>query len=247
MFSLIVAGTARVSTAAPSRDGAGDTPAKECTSEGACSWRSAQDVFHEWSLDGRDSKMAAGHEKAVQEILAEAIPTMTVGKDGFTAIDAGCGNGWVARKIKTLPQCKDAMGVDGAPGMIQRAKEIDPEGKYEVVDLSSWDPEEPVDLVHSMEVLYYLGDDLETVLERIQTRWLKPGGVLAAGVDFYAENKESLTWPGIYNMHMRSLGEKEWKKILEDSGFENVKIWRAARSSKSEPGTLAMTAIKPRG
>jgi len=223
--------------------------------DGFKKWRKPQDVFHEWSLDGRDARMAAGHAEAVAEILGEALSQIgypvhvNINRgDGFTAIDAGCGNGWVARKIKGTPGCRDAIGVDGAPGMIERAKEIDPEGKYEVVDLKTWNPKEQVDLVHSMEVLYYLGDDLENVLNRIHSTWLRPGGVLAAGVDFYLEHKESLEWPDIHNVKMRDLSEREWKKILEDSGFERVKLWRAARASADNgaAGTLAMVAIKAR-
>mmetsp|Transcript_1960 Transcript_1960/g.2937 ORF Transcript_1960/g.2937 Transcript_1960/m.2937 type:complete len:226 (-) Transcript_1960:351-1028(-) len=175
----------------------GASTGEECKGDGVIKWRRPQDVFHEWSLDGRDARMAAGHAKAVAEILGEALPRMGSApgnvdrEDGFTAIDAGCGNGWVARKIKEEASgCRDVIGVDGAPGMIERAKEIDPEGKYEVVDLKTWNPKEQVDLVHSMEVLYYLGDDLEKVLNRIHSTWLKPGGVLAAGVDFYSEHKE---------------------------------------------------------
>ena len=82
-------------------------------------------------------------------------------------------------------------GVDAAAGMIERAKKLDPSGQYVQADLTLWEPDSPVDLVHSMEVLYYLlGDDLDSTLSRIHSAWLKPGGVLAAGVDFYAEHEE---------------------------------------------------------
>jgi len=47
---------------------------------------------------------------------------------------------------------------------------------------------------------------------------------------------------------MRALSEREWEKILEDSGFESVKVWRAARASAEDgtAGTLAMVAVKAR-
>ena len=58
--------------------------------------------------------------------------------------------------------------------MIVKARALDPLGRYLIVDLLTWQPPERVDLVVSMEVLYYL-DDPVVLLRRIATTWLKPG------------------------------------------------------------------------
>ena len=46
----------------------------------------------------------------------------------------------------------------GGKKMIERAKEIDSEGIYIHADLGTLKPEKPANLIHSMEVLYYLDD-----------------------------------------------------------------------------------------
>ena len=43
-------------------------------------------------------------------------------------------------------------------GMIERAKKIDPNGNYIYHDLMAWEPSTPVDIIHSMEVIYYFND-----------------------------------------------------------------------------------------
>ena len=123
--------------------------------------------------------MQRGHAPAVEEMLARALPTLDH-PSGFTAIDAGCGNGWVVRILDAVPRCTHAIGIDGARGMIEKARRLDPKGTYLLDDLSSWDPTEPVDLVHSMEVLYYL-EDPSAFLERLVSTWLRPGGRSSSG------------------------------------------------------------------
>ena len=76
----------------------------------------------------------------------------------FSFIDAGCGNGWVVRKVSKISNCTQAVGIDGSEKMILKARKIDPKLNYYCADLMSWAPKKKVDLVHSMEVFYYLED-----------------------------------------------------------------------------------------
>ena len=73
-------------------------------------------------------------------------------------IDVGCGNGWVVRKLAAHPDCTSASGVDGAVTMIQKARDIDPGGNYHLAMIPQWIPDSKVDLIHSMEFMYYLED-----------------------------------------------------------------------------------------
>jgi hypothetical protein len=57
--------------------------------------RDATDVFSEWALKNRDEGMESGHASSVNDMLNLAIPKL---KTPFSAIDVGCGNGWVCRK-----------------------------------------------------------------------------------------------------------------------------------------------------
>lgn len=43
----------------------------------------------------------------------------------FTAIDAGCGNGWATRILARHDLCQSALGVDAAELMIKRAEMLD--------------------------------------------------------------------------------------------------------------------------
>ncbi len=62
--------------------------------------------------------MEKGHSAAVTEMLEVAVPKLT---KPFTAIDIGCGNGWVVRKLSTLG-ASHAEGIDGAEEMIMKAR-----------------------------------------------------------------------------------------------------------------------------
>ena len=69
--------------------------------------RLAVDVFSEWADIGKDEGMEKGHAPAVQEILTAAFDVISTEsiQRGFSAIDAGCGNGWVVRSLKTKSSC----------------------------------------------------------------------------------------------------------------------------------------------
>ena len=73
--------------------------------------RSAIEVFGEWAQAGKDEKMADGHQLAVDNMLESVLAHR---QDSFSMIDAGCGNGWVVRKVREHSLCTQAIGVDGA-------------------------------------------------------------------------------------------------------------------------------------
>ena len=112
----------------------------------------------------------------------------------YTFIDAGCGNGWVVRSVERDTLCKKAIGVDGSKKMIQKANKLDPSGSYICADLMSWIPKKKVDIVHSMEVFYYL-ENPRKIIQQIFNLWLKKNGSLILVIDFYFENKISHSWP----------------------------------------------------
>ena len=204
--------------------------------------RPPNEVFTEWAADGRDVGMEIGHAAAVDEMLAAALslPGMA---DGFTALDAGCGNGWLVRKLRAAPGCRTATGVDGSAGMIARARSLDPFGSYEIGDLMTWRPAAAVDLVVSMEVLYYLEDPV-ALLRRIAREWLKPGGYAVIGIDHYQENEPSLGWPEFVGTRMATWPQAQWLTALESAGFTQVRHWRAA-PGPGWAGTLVMLVRAP--
>ena len=205
--------------------------------------RPATEVFSEWAQIGKDVGMENGHSAAVSEIIHSAMAHVEISESGFSAIDAGCGNGWAIRLLAQRDDCVSAIGVDGAPMMIENAKQIDPEGIYIQADLENWTPSKPVDLVHSMEVIYYL-KDIPGFLSKIRDEWLKKGGVLAFGIDHYFENISCHDWAEKVGVQMAMYSELEWREMVENAGFEIVDFFRAAKG-ENWAGTLAIVALAP--
>lgn len=196
-------------------------------------------VFSEWAAIGRDERMAKGHEVAVKNMLDYALR----GLDNYSFIDAGCGNGWVVRLVKANKGCVVAAGVDGAQMMIEKALSIDPTGAYYHADLGNWAPNRKVDVVHSMEVVYYLYDP-KGFVANVHKNWLKENGRLIVGLDFYKENTVSHSWPEDCGVSiMQLLPEATWIGFFKDAGFSNVQSWRVD-VKENWAGTLVITAVK---
>ena len=104
----------------------------------------ATELFSKWAKNGKDKGMAEAHRSAVNQILDKTIGQKT---SNFNFIDAGCGNGWVVRKVRNMPYCSSALGVDGAAAMIQNAKSSDPNGEYYLEDLLSWSPKNKTEFI----------------------------------------------------------------------------------------------------
>jgi trans-aconitate methyltransferase len=175
-------------------------------------------------------------------MIAAATAALGEGR-AFTALDAGCGNGWLVRRLREIRGCAGATGVDGAAGMIAKARSMDPAGDYVLADLMQWKPTRAVDLVISMEVIYYVDDPL-ALLRCFRGEWLRAGGWAAIGVDHYLEHAQSLKWPAGVGVRMTTWSEAQWRAALEQAGFDEIRLWRAA-AGPGVPGTLAMLARAP--
>ena len=201
--------------------------------------RSPIEVFNEWATLDKDFGMEQNHKRSVENMLTFALKH----NNSFSFIDAGCGNGWVVKKVGENQLCNYAVGVDGSDKMIEKARTLDPSGSYVCADLMSWYPEKPVDIVHSMEVFYYLKNP-KNMIQKIFDSWLKKNGSLIIGIDFYFENKVSHNWSdscGISNMKLYS--EESWINFFKISGFNSVKSWRFG-AKKDWAGTLIVRGVK---
>ena len=196
--------------------------------------KAAVDVFSQWALIGKDEGMERGHAASVQAMLELAIPKLN---DGFSAIDLGCGNGWVTRMLSELG-AGHSEGVDGSNEMINKATSKDSNHKYSQGLLPDWSPGRRFDLVHTMEFLYYL-DDPAGMISIIHDEWLEENGILVAGVDHYLEHEDSLTWPEHVGVHMTTLSIDDWKTAMVSAGFKDVEIHQVA-GKENFPGTLVM-------
>ena len=197
------------------------------------------ELFSEWAKNGRDIAMQSGHKKSVEMMLHFATKDLKQ----FSFIDAGCGNGWVVRDVSKSVKCINATGVDGSLEMIMKAKGVDRNNSYFCRGLLDWNPRGKVDLVHSMEVLYYFKNPLK-LIKHIHNNWLKKKSRLIVGMDFYSENIASHSWPDKTGVSiMELLSENTWIEYFKESGFKNVESWRIGKSENWE-GTLVVTGNK---
>jgi len=186
----------------------------------------AGELFDGWAKSGRGEAMADGHAPAVGYMLERAHLIMINENQNYRSIDLGCGTGWAVRWLNSKVECKHSMGVDVAATMIERARELDAgeDGAYICANVKEWDPESPVNLVTSMEVLYYL-DSIPSFLTRVHESWLLPGGLFIAGLDHHPRNPRSESWSRDLNLRMDYSNEDVWRKRLVDAGFSNVETW----------------------
>ena len=94
-------------------------------------------------------------------------------------------------------------------GKIDKAKKIDSGGNYQVGKLPDWAPLEKVDLVLSMEFIYYLEDPFEFI-KSTHDDWLLDGGTIAIGMDHYLENESSLSWSDSMNLKLATRSIQDW-------------------------------------
>jgi len=196
------------------------------------------EVFNKWAEIGKDEGMADGHRSAVLQMLELSLP-----KRPFSFLDAGCGNGWVVRLVKSIEGCLLSEGVDGSVKMIEKARETDRLNTYYREDLTKWSPNKKYDVIHSMEVFYYL-EKPEELLAKIHDNWLGTNGRLVMGIDFYRENTVSHDWPEKCGINlMRLFSEKDWIQMFKKAGFEEVSA-RRLDAKEGWAGTLCVIGQK---
>ena len=208
----------------------------------AISVRKATDVFGEWAKKGKDIGMEKGHAIAVDEMVSFALEERLNIGNNFSFLDVGCGNGWVVRDVANNTLCNRAVGMDGAKQMITNAESRGGDVEYILTDINSFNSSETYDVIHSMEVLYYLENPAD-VVKKISAFWLNEGGRLIVGLDHYHENKDSHSWEEKVRTRMVMLKAAKWVEVFKKSGLVEVESWH---SNKHEgwAGTLIITGKK---
>ena len=196
-------------------------------------------TFDEWAILGKDEGMERGHHNSVEHMF-KMIEEKKY--KNYSAIDFGCGNGWVVRKFKESSLCKDAHGLDGAQHMIKKAQQKDPDGTYFNENIELWEPEQQYDVVFSMETLYYFQNPAK-VINRIYDDVLDKTGLLVIGVDHYLENTDSLNWGTQFNLDITTLSINDWENAFKKSGFKNIQYKQVEKKNKWE-GTLIISGEK---
>lgn len=204
----------------------------------------ATDVFDNWAINGKDKGMEEGHSLSVDRMVEIASKSISNKKSRISMLDIGCGNGWMLRKVLNRYPHFEGMGIDGARSMIENAKKSDPNGNYLCADLESWKSSEKFDLVMSMEVIYYLNNPQKFIKSLFENSF-EEGGVMVLGLDHYAENLQSLSWPQDLNLYMSTMKINQWVDLLISIGFKDVK-YEQFNAKKDWAGTLIISGIYSR-
>lgn len=181
-------------------------------------------VFEDWAERGRAEGMAESHAPFVRPVFER----LRLPPDG-TYLDIGCGNGYTVRWAAAAMPDGSAVGLDVAPGMIDRARAESsafPNAQFHVAAFPEDHHFEPAsfDAIYSMEVFYYL-PDLGAGLAEVR-RLLRPGGLFACQVDYYRENTASHSWPEDMGVEMTLLGEDGWREAFESAGLDVTEQFR---------------------
>ena len=204
--------------------------------------RQPTDVFGEWAERGKDRGMEDSHAIAVNEMINFALKERLEIGEKFSFLDLGCGNGWVARLTANNALCRQSIGIDGAQQMISNAQSRGGKTKYILADINTFNSPEKYDVIHSMEVLYYLENPAD-IVKRISDSWLNKNGRLIVGLDHYYENKDSHSWQEDVGTPMLMLKAAEWVQMFKNAGLNEVESWYSNKHADWN-GTLVITGIK---
>ena len=204
--------------------------------------REPTDVFGEWAEIGKDRGMEDSHAIAVNEMINFALKERLEIGEKFSFLDLGCGNGWVARLAANNALCSQAIGIDGAQQMISNAQSRGGKTKYILADINTFNSPEKYDVIHSMEVLYYLENPAD-IVKRISDSWLNKNGRLIVGLDHYYENKDSHSWQEKIDTPLLMLKGAEWIQMFKKAGLNEVETWYSNKHADWN-GTLVITGIK---
>ena len=198
-------------------------------------------TFNKWAKDNKDKAMADGHYSSVMTMINMIRKNTLILDRKFSLIDIGCGNGWVVREFLKNNKCIQAVGIDGAENMINKANSYNL-GEFINRDIETYIFNKKYDIVFSMETFYYFNDPAK-IISNIFRGSLEKDGVFILGIDHYKENKSTLSWGEDYNLKLNTLSSNEWINIFKNTGFKKI-IYNNINTKDNWQGTLVILGIK---
>lgn len=198
--------------------------------------------FNEWARAGRGEGMEKGH----RPVGEQAIEQMHLPRDA-RILDVGCGSGWATRLMAEQAVSGRVVGIDIADEMIQLAEDSSrafQNVEFKVATAESL-PFKDSEFTHafSMESLYYYSNMLAALREI--HRVLTDGGRFTTVIDLYLENAPSHQWIPTLKVPVHLLGIPDYRTMLEEVGFVNVKDSRL-RDPKPVPEDYSSGSFKNR-
>ena len=163
-------------------------------------------------------------ERGHRPVGEQAIERMHLRHDSI-ALDVGCGSGWASRLMAEKVPHGRVVGIDIADEMVQLAADTSREFsnvEYRVATAEHL-PFRDDEFTHafSMESIYYYSNMLAALREI--HRVLVQGGYFVTVIDLYLENAPSHQWIPTLKVPVHLLGIPEYRSILHEVGFVNVK------------------------
>ena len=186
-----------------------------------------------------------------------------------TALDIGCGNGYVASRLHALGFI--VAGVDASPDGIALARQAYPHVRFEVAsiydDLRAHLGQGDFGLVVSSEVIEHLYFPRKLLQRAFEI--LRPGGTLIITTPYHGylknfalslcnkwDDHHTVHWDG---GHIKFFSERTLKAALEETGFVDVQfsnagrvrwLWksivcRATRGPTNQVGSFPSTRVPP--
>jgi SAM-dependent methyltransferase len=149
----------------------------------------------------------------------QLLDEIAAGAAGGLICDLGCGPGHVARYLHE--RGADAIGVDLSPAMIERARRLTPEVRFEVGDMRALDvPDGAWQAVVAMYSIIHIPPAGQAALFRELRRVLAPGGTLLVSFHIGSEVFHRDEWWGHdVNVDFYFLQPDEVIAALESAGF----------------------------
>lgn len=113
--------------------------------------------------------------RAARDLLAR-VPLVSANR----VVDIGCGPGNSTEILAERFPEAEIIGFDSSPEMLETARTRLPKARFFEADVSTWTPDEPVDLLYANAVFHWVPDHLAVLARLFEA--LPPGGVLATQI-----------------------------------------------------------------
>jgi ubiquinone/menaquinone biosynthesis C-methylase UbiE len=192
--------------------------------------RNLREEFNRWAEAGRGDGMEQDHLPIALPIIAKMEIAAT-----DNVLDAGCGSGWLSRRLaKMVPEGR-VVGMDISDEMIRVARRNSPEfenlmfvtGEVEEI------PWEGNFFSHaiSIESSYYWPEPAAGIKELF--RVLCPAGRAWIVINYYRDNPHCHQWGGLLAVKTHLLSTGEWAELFREAGFAKVEHQQVVDPSPS--------------
>lgn len=132
-------------------------------------------------------------------------------------VDLGCGPGNLTRTLLERWPRAHVVGVDQSPEMLEQARPLAIPGRLSFVqaDISSWSPNQSIDLIVSNAALQWVGDH-GVLLPRL-ANLLAPGGMLAIQMPYHFQDPAQLIIDEVK-------ADTRWHEALKGTGLQQTSV-----------------------